>query len=270
MKRLGLTLSLLVALVAAAPAAASGRTLTICGRDVCQRASVGDPGLLLLNAVAQALNKQNTVNAPPPQPYFQLRLQGANGGSSDAWYAPKAAMLEPPAGWIELDPVTRTLLEGATQSLEPFSTPKPASARVNGRAAPHPEVYAGLLADLPAADAPAAGAPAARVELRYATEGPWADSQLSYTPTENVVHRSDGWVAVPDDLAAKVETDLRREGVQGRNGWGSALVFGLILTGALFVGWLTFVRQKWWKTPKRRRGPVREPPPEGPRSDSTR
>jgi hypothetical protein len=270
-KRLCAVLALIAALAAPPLAAAKDETkLTICGQDGCQRAPLDVPGGFLANALVQALATSETVPAPPPpQAYFRIHVQGAKGREKQAWYVPKAGLIETSSGWIEADPAS-ILLEDATRFLRSFPAPKPTSARVNGRAASNPGLYAGLLADLPSADAPPADAPVAVVDLRYGKDGPWTEARLSYSPSEDVVRRTDGWVAVPDALAARVESDLRQEGVASHNGWGSALVFGLILTGALFVGWLTFLRQKWWKTPKRRRGPVREPPPEGPRSDSTR
>jgi AcrR family transcriptional regulator len=260
----------LLALVAAGlptgTAAAAKPLITVCGQGGCVttgRSNAVDN--LFAELMAQGLAGRRAAPEPAPQPYFILTA--ADG--TQAWYTPGAKLLKTGSGWIETDSFARAALKTATESLQPLPAPKPTSARVNGRAAATPEVYAGLLADLPAADAPASDAPTADVELRFGTPSPWPSASLRYAPTENTVKRADGWFAVPDALAAQVESDLRREGVQGRRTWRSSIVFALVFTGALFVGWLTFYRRKWWKTGGRKRK-VREPEGEAPRSPPRR
>jgi hypothetical protein len=156
-----------------------------------------------------------------------------------------------------------------TSSTESLPLPTPREVLVNGRKAPHPSLYKRLFADLPAAEAPPDGTPTASIDVRFGGNGPGHEVRFRYAPTENTVERSDGWATVPDEVAARIEADLRREGIRGRRGWGSSIVLALVVTGALFVFWLTFYRRKWWKTGGRKR-PVREPEGEAPRSSPRR
>jgi hypothetical protein len=260
----------LIAVVAAlgfpAAATAAGPLVTICGERGCVATS-RDNGLerLLAELTAQGLEGTRQAPEPVPQPYFKVTI--SNG--SEAWYAPGGQLLKTQSGWKETDAFARAAFKTAIGSLAPLPAPKPTSVRVNGRAAPTPALYSGLLADLPETGAPPADARTATVELHYGPASPWDEADLAYAPTENSVKRADGWFSVPDTLAAKVEADLRQEGVQGRRSWGSSIVVALVLTGALFVGWLTFYRRKWWKTGGRKRR-VSAPEGEAPRSSPRR
>lgn len=276
MKRVLVAVGLAAALVSPAAASAKGlTTLTICGAgDQCRRfhfQPFGAPHRSLVAGVSNAFAATESVALPRPQPYYRLRLDDTVGGSVPGWYAPEAGLVKGPNGWTSPASAVQAELRAVTEDLGALDEPKPASVRVNGVPSETPSVYVPLLDELPQADGPPAGTPTALVELRYGTTGAWTDARLDYAPTENVVRRDGRWAAVPAKVAARIEADLRQEGVASRNGWASALVFGLVLTGALFVGWLTFVRRKWWKTGGRRRPRV-SPPPEGeaPRSSPRR
>ncbi len=275
MKRIALVIGLLAALALPPVAAAKGRVnLEICGAQEC-RHLVGDSARPLRTdwaLVTGVLNLPDSFTftaTPPVSPYYKLRLEADWYEWSPLAYVPDAGVVRTSAGWVRIDRPTATRLRDATRGLEPFPAPTIERVRVNGRAVADAALYAGLFAKLPPADPPLGGTPGAKIVAEASAPNPWTDNaRLTYYPTRNVLRRDTEVVRVPDALAAQIESDLRREGVQGRRGWGSSIVFGLVLTGALFVGWLTFYRRKWWKTGGRKRrvsAPEREAPRSSPR-----
>ena len=275
MKRIALVIGLLAALALPPAAAAKGRVnLEICGAQEC-RHFVGDPVHPLRTDWALAMGVLNLPDSftfmasPPLSPYYKLQLEADWYEWSPLAYVPDADVVRTSAGWVRVDRPTAKQLREATFLLEPFPAPTIERVRVNGRAVADAAVYGGLFAKLPPADPPLGGTPGAKIVAKAAAPNPWTDNaRLTYYPTRNVLQRDTEVVRVPDALAAQIESDLRREGVQGRRGWGSSIVFGLVLTGALFVGWLTFYRRKWWKTGGRKRrvsAPEREAPRSSPR-----
>ena len=276
MRRIALTIGVLAALVLPSAAAAKGRVdLKVCGVPEC-RHFVGDPARPLrtdwplVMGVVNLPDRFVFVSAPPLAPYYTLRLDASWYDWSPLSYVPAAGVVQTVSGWVRIDRPTAARLREATRGLEPFPVPKLKRVRVNGRPVADAAVYAGLFAKLPPSDPPLGGTPGAKIVVESATPDPWTkDARLTYYPSRNVLQRDAEVVKVPDALAAQIETDLRREGVQGRRTWGSSIVFALVFTGSLFVGWLTFYRRKWWKTGGRKRK-VSAPEGEAPRSSPRR
>jgi hypothetical protein len=275
MRRIALVVGLLAAVAAPSTAAAKGRVeLEICGAPAC-RNYVGDSARPLRTSwplVMGVLNLPDRftfASAPPLSPYYTLQLEADWYEWSALAYVPDANVVRTTAGWVRIDRPTAARLRDATRGLEPFPAPKLERVRVNGRPVADAAVYAGLFAKLPPSDPPLGGTPGAKIVVQSAAPDPWTkDARLTYYPSRNVLRRDTEVVEVPDTLATQIEADLRREGVEGRRGWGSSIVFALVFTGALFVGWLTFYRRKWWKTGGRRK--VRAPEGEAPRSSPRR
>jgi hypothetical protein len=247
------------AALTAAPALAKEMTLQqVCGTNGCHA---------LKSAVRLGHEGFAAGITPAPEGYYVVKVGIGDGAKIfehlNLYFAPKAGAVIGERGrglsegWAGIPAPAAEKLRLSAKGLKPFKAPRPSRVDLGGRRSVDPVPYASLLGPLHGTPIPEAYESTILISISWPGANPWSvgGSVLTYLPEARVVIRGDGYFAVPDSLAGRIDRERRGLPPVAPGGgfpWGvfaGALAGGLVLVtlaGALAV--------------RRRRGPATERP----------
>jgi hypothetical protein len=200
--------TLLAAAVAAAlvvPAAAQAKglsSLAVCGPAECQVAGSG-PG--------DVFDLSRSVHAPPPGPYYELRLSFGHGGrSTGIYYEPRSGLVSysesfgVPA-WAPLVPMVATAVKDAADRVEAYPAPHLTAVyvgrqRVKGDAS----TYLALFGAKGPFVVPGPRAKLDWIRFESPDPNPWTATPLAFYRQDGVLLTGSTYVKLPAATAADI------------------------------------------------------------------
>jgi len=199
---------LLVGLVAALllPAAAQAKglsSLAVCGPDGCQVAeSFGSD---------QVFDMTTSTKAPPPGPYYELRLSFEHGGESRGiYYEPRSGLVSysesfgVPA-WAPLVPRVATAVKDAAERVEAYPTPRLTGVSVGDRRVRgDTSTYLALFGVKGPFVVPGPRAGLDWIHFESPHPNPWTTTPLAFYPRDGVLLTGSTYVKLPTAMAADI------------------------------------------------------------------
>jgi hypothetical protein len=242
--------AVVVALVVPAAAHAKGlSSLAVCGPDECQIAG-SSPG--------EVFDMSRTVQAPPPGPYYELRLSFEHGGQSTGiYYEPRSGLVSysesfgVPA-WAPLMPMVASAVKDTAKRIEAYPAPQLTAVYVGDRRVlGDTSTYLALFGAKGPFVVPGPRAKLEWIRFESPDSNPWTATPLAFYPQNGVLLTGSTYVKLPAATAA----DIAAARPLGERPDGGAEVpwvpLGTAIAGALILLLLALRR-----TPSREVAPV--------------
>jgi hypothetical protein len=197
-------LALAAALLLPAAAHAKGPTsLAVCGADGCRDAGSSDSG--------EVFDISRSADAPPPGPYYELRLTFEHGEQSKGiYYEPRSGLVSYSESFsvqkfAPLVPAVATAVKEAANHVEAYPTPRLTSVSVGDR--PVRGDTSSYLALFGVKGPFVVPGPRAELEwIRFDSPdpNPWTATPLAFYPQDGVLLTGSTYVKLPAATAADI------------------------------------------------------------------